>query len=77
MMYQRVTGEFPTIPERLRSPKKKTAAPAGPRNGGEKQSRKLDKTSKAQHRANAFHLATLRFKGIISNEGYFQGWEVA
>jgi hypothetical protein len=54
--------------------KEKTAAPAGPRNGGKKL-RKQGKTSKPEHRAKAPPLASL--VPIWSDDRrYLQGWEV-
>ncbi|GEO18750.1 hypothetical protein MAE02_64460 [Microvirga aerophila] len=77
MLNQRVTGKFPTISDRHRSSQKKTAVPAGPRNGGDNLVEKLGRTSKAEDRAKAPRLASVRLKGLFTDEGYFFGWEVA
>jgi hypothetical protein len=77
VLYQRVTGKFPTISDRHRGSQKKTAAPAGPRNGGGKLIKKLVRTSKPEHRAVVPQLASARLKGLFNDEGRFYGWEVA
>ncbi|GEO17429.1 hypothetical protein MAE02_51250 [Microvirga aerophila] len=61
----------------LATTQKETAAPAGPRNGGNNLVKKRANTSNAEDRAKAPRLASLRFKGLFSDEGYFYGWEVA
>jgi hypothetical protein len=71
-----------SVSDRLKSEpvgraKKKTAAPAGSRNGGGNLVKKLGRTSKAQHRTRAPQLASLRLKGLFNDEGHFYGWEVA
>lgn len=78
MKYQRVTGKFPTIPERLRSPKKKAAAlGVGAQGSGGNLIRKPGRTSNAKHRAKVSHLTSLHLKGLFTDEGHFYGWEVA
>lgn len=58
-------------------PKGETAAPGvGARNSGNRL-KKLDKTSNAESRAKGPRLASLRLKGLFSDEGHFYGWEVA
>jgi hypothetical protein len=60
-----------------RTLEKKTAAPAGPRNGGEKLNRKLTKTPAFNNRTAPFPLTSLRLVGCFDDEGYLFGWEVA
>ena len=76
MLNQRVTGKFPTYSERLRGPKKKTAAVGVGAQGGGNLVRKALKTSKHEHRAIVPRLA--RLIPIWSDDRrHFQGWEVA
>ncbi len=77
MLNQRVTGKFPTISERLRSPKKKTAAPAAIRNGGGNLIRKLARTSVDEFRAKVPRLTSVRLVPVYNDAGGIFGWEVA
>jgi len=78
VLNQRVTGKFPTISERLRRPKKKTATlGVGAQGSGGNLIRKVSKTSKGEFRAKAPLLASVRLKGLFTDEGHFYGWEVA
>jgi hypothetical protein len=77
VLNQRVTGKFPTISDRLRRPKKKTAAQGvGTRDGGNLVE-KLAKTSRAQFRAKAPRLTSVRLVPCYNDAGGIFGWEMA
>jgi len=68
---QRLSGVLSNLPPPAQ---KKTAAPAGPRNGGDL-IKKRGNTSKGDPTQRRIPLTRLR--GLFNDEGHFFGWEVA
>jgi hypothetical protein len=69
-------GLFPPSFRQACRQKKTAALGVGTRDGGNLVE-KLAKTSNAEFRAKAPRLASLRLKGLFTDEGHFYGWEVA
>ncbi len=77
MKRQRLSQVLSNLGKPPPRPKKETAAPAGPRDGGENQSSRLPNTCTNKYRAAPLPLTSLRLVGCFTDEGYLFGWEAA
>lgn len=62
-----------SVPPDKPLPQKKTAAPAGPRNGGSIR-KQLGGASRSEFRVNGPQLASVMLIGLFNDDGHFYGW---